>query len=526
MHDPSRRVFIRSACALAAWCALRNEHGSVRAQDGLARGDARPFEFANLVAQAKRLAAEPYRAPVPVAPEILAQLDYEALGKVHFKVERALFGEHGPYPATFFHLGKWSPTPVKIFELRAGEARELLYSNTSFDMPRDSAARGLPAGAGFAGFRLHESIARADWKTQDWVAFLGASYFRSIGAQGQYGLSARGVAVDTTAGEREEFPHFREFYLESARDQGPAVVYALLDGPSVAGAFRFGCHRAEGVVMDVDCQLFLRADVKQLGIAPMSSMFWYAEHNRGYRVDWRPEVHDSDGLAIWSGNGERLYRPLNNPSRTITSSFFDKDPKGFGLLQRDRASDHYLDGVRYERRPSLWVEPLDKWGKGSVQLVEIPTDDEIHDNVAAFWCPAQPSKAGASYHMRYRLHWQAQEPFLPTHIAQVAATRIGRGGQPGKPRPAKLTKFVVEFAGAALEGLDEQPLPKAQVSAARGSVSYVFVERVPETQRLRAHFDLAVEGAEPVELRLYLKAGERALSETWLYQFEPNAPNS
>jgi glucans biosynthesis protein len=274
--------------------------------------------------------------------------------------------------------------------------------------------------------------------------------------------------------------------------------------------------------MDIDSHLFLRRDVAQLGIAPMSSMFWYAEHNRGYRVDWRPEVHDSDGLAIWRGDGERLFRPLNNPSRTITSSFLDHDPKGFGLLQRDRDADHYLDGVRYERRPSLWVEPLHAWGAGSVQLVEIPTDDEIHDNVAVFWCPAAPSRAGASHHLRYRLHWLKDEAFLPTHIAQAVATRIGRGGQPGKPRPPKVAKFVVEFAGPALRLGDLKAPPEARITATRGVVSYVFVEPVPETERLRAHFDLTVEGSGPVELRMYLKAGERALSETWLYQFEPH----
>ena len=146
--------------------------------------------------------------------------------------------------------------------------------------------------------------------------------------------------------------------------------------------------------MDIEKHLFLRADIERLGIAPLTSMFWYAEYGRERIADWRPEVHDSDGLAIWNGAGERIWRPLNNPTRVFHTSYLDHNPKGYGLLQRDRVFDHYLDGVGYDRRPSTWVEPIGDWGKGVVQLVEIPTDDEIHDNIGAYWLPEQPARAG------------------------------------------------------------------------------------------------------------------------------------
>jgi glucans biosynthesis protein len=503
----------RSFLALLAWAVspLR-----ARAQ-GVQLGKAAQFSFPRLVERARKLAAQPYRAPQVPAPALVKELDYETVGRIHYNLDYALSGQ---FPTTFFHLGSYFPKTIRMYELRDGQARELLYQPHYFDMPADSPAKRFPIDAGFAGFHVHESRQRSDWKTQDWVAFLGASYFRAIGALNQYGLSARGLAVNTTEPTGEEFPDFREFYLESpARPDQPMTIYALLDGPSVSGAYRFTCARGTGVVMDVECALFFRKDVPQLGIAPLTSMFWYSEYDKAFRIDWRPEVHDSDGLALHTGHGERIWRPLNNPPHTVTSSFLDRAPRGFGLLQRDRVADHYLDGVRYEARPSLWVEPLGDWGAGCVQLIEIPTDDEIHDNVVAFWRPSAPAKKGARLDYRYRLHWLADEPYPATNVARVVATRIGRGGEPGKPRPRGITKFVVEFAGATIEaqGLEVS----ARITPSRGAVSYVFVEAVPGTKRLRAQFDLTVEGTEAVELRMFLRDGERPLSETWVCQFIP-----
>ena len=443
-----------------------------------------------------------------------------------FDPRRALFAEGpGVYPATFFHLGQFFQKSVKMHVVERGMAREIAYSPDYFDMPEDSPAKQMPQDSGFAGFRLQEARHRKDWPTQDWIAFLGASYFRAIGALGQYGLSARGIAVNVATPEAEEFPDFTSFFIAPADEAGATVsVFALLDGPSLTGAYHFAIRRGEGVVMDVEKVLFLRRPIMRLGIAPLTSMFWFGEGNRGFQKDWRPEVHDSDGLALWTGQGERLWRPLNNPKEVVTSSFLDENPRGFGLLQRDRDFDHYLDGVHYERRPSLWVEPLEPWGAGAVQLVEIPTDDEIHDNIAAFWVPRTPAKAGDSLGLRYRLHWLADEPYPPETLARVVATRIGRGGQPGKPRPPGLTKFVVEFAGKPLAGLAASRKPQARITTSRGAVSYVFTEAIPGTKRWRAQFDLTAAGTAPVELRLYLATTEGApLSETWLFQYRPRS---
>ena len=258
-------------------------------------------------------------------------------------------------------------------------------------------------------------------------------------------------------------------------------------------------------------------------------MFWFAEYDKRYREDWRPEVHDADGLALWTGAGERIWRPLNDPPRLTVSAFEDKSPHGFGLLQRDRNFDHYQDGVHYERRPDLWVEPLGDWGAGAVQLVEIPTDDEIHDNIVAMWVPAAPAKAGASLDLRYRLHWTADERWItesngPSPLAQCIATRLGRGGEPGQPPVPHSTKFVVEFLGGPLAALPFGVIPQAVVTASQGTVGPAVVEPVPDgiPGHWRARFDLDTRTVtDPVELRLYLKRDNAALSETWLYQFHP-----
>jgi periplasmic glucans biosynthesis protein len=524
-----RRAFVRSVLAGAASTAcaqaLPGPHAYAKPQS-LRFGQPFAFSFDALIERARGQAASPYKEPYRPAPELVSKIDYDAHGKIKWKSEAALFADQSAgYPVTFFHLGQLFQKSVKMHELRAGQAREILYSPDYFNMPADSIARKLPKDSGFAGFRLQESRARSDWKTQDWCAFLGASYLRAIGALNQYGLSARGIAINTTSTTPEEFPDFVEFFIEpAASEREPVLIHALLDGPSLSGAYRFAVQRTTGVLMDVDCALFLRKDVAQLGIAPLTSMFWFAEYDRGFRIDWRPEVHDSDGLAIWNGAGERIWRPLNAPTRVVTSSFVDKRPKGFGLLQRDRAYDHYLDGVNYDRRPSLWVEPLGDWGEGAVQLVEIPTDDEIHDNIVAFWVAKTPAKAGAALRYRYKLHWLADEPYPATNVARVAATRIGRGGEPGKARPKGVTKFVLEFEGKPIDALPTSDKLSADISASRGKVSYVFVEPVGNTKRWRAQFDITADGNDPIELRVFLKKGSTALTETWLYQLEPRSP--
>lgn len=517
----NRRAFIASTLCMLT--PARHAIAGTHKATPLRFGAALPFSFDELVTRARGISLEPYRPP---ATEDLAQhIGYEQHGKIKFRSDCALqSAARDGYPATFFFLGRYFQQPIRLFAVERDTAAEVLYSPEYFDMPADSPARAPGFNGGFAGFRLQESRAADNWPAQDWLAYLGASYFRAIGSLGQYGISARGIAVNTTASTPEEFPRFSEFYLALTGEASqPITIYALLDGPSVCGAYAFKCHRARGVTMDVDARIFPRRSVEQLGIAPLTSMFWYSEYGKQRDFDWRPEVHDSDGLAVWTDTGERIWRPLNNPVATRTSSFVGTNPRGFGLLQRDRNPENYLDGVNYHARPSVWVEPTGRWGRGAVTLVEIPTNDEIHDNIVAFWRPAEPVGAGQSLQFRYRLYWQEAPPEEARHGARVVATRIGRGGEPGKPRPDGVTKFIVEFTRADAMDIAQNGQPVAEVTASRGTVHNTFAERVPHTQRWRAHFDLESDGPDPVELRLFLRAEDRALSETWLYQYVPIA---
>jgi glucans biosynthesis protein len=523
MIRSTRRHVLAGIAASAAF----GQSAAALAEAGLRFGGPSVFSFETLKDTARRLAAAPYAAPTPLSPEIVDKIDYETWGKISFNTDNALFAAGpGRFPVTFFHLGKFFPKPVKMYRVHGGEAREIIFDPAYFFSPPDSPARRLPAGSGFAGFRVQEARdGTLDWRKNDWVAFLGAAYFRAIGELYQYGASARGLALDTiVAGHPEEFPDFTRFYIVEPEKDDTVVVYALLEGPSVAGACKFTMARGKGVVMDIEQTFFMRREVHRFGIAPLTSMYWYSETKKPTAVDWRPEVHDSDGLAIWNGQGERLWRPLNNPPRDIVSAFGDENPKGFGLLQRDRVFDHYLDGVYYDRRPSLWVEPKGSWGKGEVQLIEIPTNDEIHDNIVAMWVPAGPIQPGAEFSIAYTLYWLADEPH-PTELARCVATRLGLGGQPGLPRPEGVRKFMVEFLGGPLVDLPFGVKPEMVLHASRGVFTdYHIMEAVPDgvPGHWRAQFDLAdVSGGEPVELRLQLVVDKKVATETWLFQYHP-----
>lgn len=494
---------------------------------GAALGPAEPFTFDLLAERAAQGATTAWQPAPQVAPGILDRIDYDAYQQIRYRSARSLMlDSRHQLPVQLFHLGKFSREPVKIHLVKGNEAQEVLYNTDLFEIPDGHPARELEQGIGFAGFR----VMAPDLKT-DWLAFLGASYFRTSGPYNQYGLSARGLAIDTGAPTPEEFPRFTEFWLDSTGGKGSTVViYAYLDSPSVTGAYRLTAERVidarnvARIEMEIEARLFARRDIGRLGIAPFSSMYWYGETSRRQIVDWRPEIHDSDGLAMWTGAGERIWRPLNNPPRVMGNAFVDKDIRGFGLLQRDRDFVHYLDdSVFYERRASVWVEPIEPFGEGEVHLLEIPTDDEIHDNIAAYWWPKDPFKAGTRRTYRYRLRWLDDIPF-PNSLAKSTGTWTGVGGRPGHKRPEGVRKFVVDFQGKVLNDLGREDGVEIVVTPSRGTLSNDYCHPVVNQRgRWRALFDLEATGSDPVDIRMYLRRGDRALTETWVFQYFPDA---
>jgi periplasmic glucans biosynthesis protein len=509
MTNPSRRDILATAFGtglLVQWPALAAENGPVL-------GAASRFDFDILIARAKELAGAVYR-PAPLRnTEILDKIDYDAFQEIRFRPEAGLWHDDpGKFAIQAFHLGKFFKAPVRLHQLAGGQARELLYAPALFDFGKASFARALPDNIGFSGFRVMHPGGK-----NDWLAFLGASYFRSAGELDQYGLSARGLAIDVATPTPEEFPRYTNFWIDEP-EAGRIIIYALLEGPSIAGAYRFEATDDRKVVLTIDTVLFARSSIDRLGVAPLTSMFWYGKNNRARAIDWRPELHDSDGLALWTGAGERIWRPLNDPASTRVSSFLDTDPRGFGLLQRERSFDTYQDdSVFYNRRPSVWVEPTGHWGKGSVQLVEIPTDDETNDNIVAYWVPAEPVTAGDQLRFGYKLHWLTDEPYPPA-TARVIATRTGVGGVPGQPRPQGQHKFAIDFAGGELGSLGQHDGVEPVVSASRGKIVNPYALPIVGTKDWRLVFDLARADAEPVDLRCFLRRNGTALTETWLYQ--------
>jgi len=477
------------------------------------------FTFEDLKALAKASAAKPYSATKVPAPKLIDKITYDQHWKIRFKEEETLYPGGKKAPVQFFYPGRYFPQPVKIYiRDKNSFAKEVPFSNDLFDMPSDSPAHDLPEGFGFAGFRLMRPGMKPDW-----ISFLGASYFRTDGPEGQYGLSARGIAINTGMNQPEEFPRFSAFWIGPAEKEGESLsVWALLDGPSVTGAYRFGLSKdnkeVKGHVTSVTAHLYMRADVERLGIAPLTSMYWYSEKDKTIAKDWRPEIHDSDGLAIHTGAGGYIWRPLNNPQSVSATSFIDNNPKGFGLIQRDRDFNNYQDdGVFYNKRSSAWIKPIGDWGKGAVQLIEIPTVDETFDNIVAYWVPEKPALKGDEFSFSYDIEWRPLDP-KSKDLASVVNTRQGLGGIPGQPIPKGVNKMVIDFEGPVLQELDRDSGVKPIVEASNGEIiKPIGAYPIVGTNQWRLTFDYKQSNKNPVSLRAYLinKEGE-AITETWV----------
>ena len=481
-----------------------------------------PFDYARLKGMARTLAAAPYQAPSERLPTAIERLDWDHWQAIRFRDEHSLWaGEGLRFQVRFFHLGFRISKPVRMFAVDGGFAEEILYDPAMFDYSGSGLRPNeIPSKLGFAGFRL---LFHTDW-VRDFAAFQGASYFRAVDIDRQYGMSQRGLAVDCGAPTPEEFPDFVAYYLEKpAKDSSLLTIYGLLDSPSVAGAYRFVIDASEPLTMDIDAALYPRKQIERLGLAPCTSMFLVGKNDRRVDDDWRPEIHDSDGLQIWSGSGEWIWRPLMNPAGLRVNAYSDEHPRGFGLMQRERRFEQYQDdGVFYEKRPDVWVEPKGNWGRGAVMLVEIPTEDETSDNIVAFWSPADKPQRGQELLYAYRLNWCRENP-VTVDLARVFATRTGIGGIIGRKRTYFSWRFVVDFAGGELPGLGENAKLVPIISASRGRVEITSVRPLHSIHGYRAMFDLALtdDSVEPINLRLFLSVDGQALSETWLYQYTP-----
>lgn len=428
------------------------------------------FSLDDVAAKAKDMAGQKYEAPKSNLPNEFRDMKFADYQKIRFLQEKGVWvGDKTPFKLSFYHQGMHFDTPVKINEVTATDVQEFKYDPSRFDFGDVKFDPKATEKLGYAGFRVLYPINKDD-KNDEIMTMLGASYFRVVGKGQVYGLSARGMAIDTAMPSGEEFPRFTEFWIERPQpDDNHLVIFALLDSPRATGAYQLTVRPGTNTLVDVKSRMFLRDKVGKLGVAPLTSMFLFGANQPSKVLNYRRELHDSSGLSIQAANGEWTWRPLNNPKHLAVSSFSVENPRGFGLLQRGRNFSHYEDlDDRYDKRPSAWIEPKGDWGKGTVDLVEIPTADETNDNIVAFWKPEVIPEPGQPMEFNYRLHWTMDENSIHSpDLGWVKQTLRSTGDVKQSNlirQPDGSVAFLVDFEGPVLAKLGEDPAIRSQVT--------------------------------------------------------------
>ncbi|MEM0912295.1 MAG: glucan biosynthesis protein [Pseudomonadota bacterium] len=459
---------------------------------------------------AKSLSARPFE-PKELPPDNpLNQLDYDDYKKIQFERGATIWSrEPRNFRVNPLHPGFLFKVPVKLNLVVGGISRRILYTTDIFNYDAEQQALKETDAGGYSGFSVTNRINREN-KWDEFLVFQGGSYFRAVGQTNWYGLSARGLAVNTAKPTGEEFPVFSEFWIERP-DEGAEklVIHALMESQSVTGAFSFTVTPGEHTVVAVDSILFPRTTIDAFGIAPLTSMFLFSPMDASRFDDFRPRVHDSDGLLIVKQNGERVWRPLANPIRLEVSAFSDINPGGFGLMQRSREFEQYQDiKAHYQYRPSAWIEPVSNFGEGHIELIEIPTDIEIHDNIVAFWQPKRPLEPGFGYEFDYKMHWGSLAP-IDRKPGRIVSSASGRTLNSETERD-----FVIDF-----EADDIPDNLTIDASSSTGQITGAIQKIIPQNGRLRLVVKFEP-GAEDVsELRVSLFNENQPWGETWLYRW-------
>lgn len=474
-----------------------------------------PFTGDMIVELAKALAAKPYVAPPADLREPFASLTYEQFVGIKTKPGAALWaGENKGFSIEPLHRGNIFTAAVDLFIVENGVAARVAYDQNRFDYGGLKIPEKLP-DIGYSGFRvLH---AHPGGGEAELAIFQGASFYRAVAAGQNPGVAARGLSIRTADPRGEEFPAFRSFWIEKPQlGSNALVIHALLDSPSVAGVYHFTLHPGEATIIDTELTLFPRTGVDHYGLAGFAAASLYTPLDTKRRAeDLRPAVTAINGIQMLTGAGEWLWRPVSNREELQFSSFVDVNPKGFGALVRDRDIDSYQDDVQHwERRPSLWIEPLGDWGEGALQLVEIPSESENNENIVAYWRPKAALFGGAQATFAYRQFWCWDPPSRPP-LAIASQSRSGRA--PG----SKLRRFVVVFSGDVLADQEKAARLSAALTTSPGSATNIRTLPNPLAKTCRVVFDVDPAGENFCELRLVLRADEQPISETWLYRWTP-----
>ena len=467
------------------------------------------WSFDQVRALAEQRAATPYQEPDAPLPPSLARLCYDDLRCIEYDANQAVWrSENLPFRLMMYHLGgPLQKQGVSLNLVTNNQAGPLPFSSKTFlyhQIPVNVAE--LTNTLGFAGFRVLNQLNKQR-KFDELISFLGASYFRALGRGQYYGTSARGLAINSCCEEKEEFPRFVEFWITQPEANATnLVINALLDSVSVCGAYRFTVQPGEDTTVDVQCVLFARHPLTRYGLGVLTSMYWFGENTVDHYGDFRPEVHDTDGVLLARGDGSWVWRPLRNPPNLKEQRLLARHPRGFGLLQRDRRYTSYEDiEANYHKRPSVWVEPLGDWGQGYVMLAELPTWNEYGDNIVAYWQPSAELKPGVPFEASWRLHWYMDNPDWPPLARAVNSFVSGH-------------RVVLDFAGQGLS-FDPEDEPVPEITLDTGKLQGLHMLVNPEVRGWRVGFEVRdTEAGRPalVQVTLRDKKG-RALSETWNY---------
>jgi glucans biosynthesis protein len=517
MTDLNRRMLVKY---LVLSGTLPSAVRSALAEPGKPPQPPPKFDFDDVMRRARDLATAGFDTASPALPEALNKLDFDAWRDIRFRPDKAfLAGNGNRFRLQLFHLGHLYRRPVTINTIRDGIPTPIPYAANLFDYGPTKIDKPLPVNLGFAGFRLHYPL-NSPMVFDEVIAFLGASYFRFLGRNQRYGLSARALAVEagTTA---EEFPFFREFWIETSEPNADrATIYALLDSPSATGAYHFEFYPGIDTAIEISAALFPRKANVKFGLAPLTSMFFIGEDDHRFDEDFRRELHDSDGLLIHSGTGEWIWRPLRNPAAPAVSAFLDRDLRGFGLLQRDRDFDHYQDlDLAYETRPSYFVEPRESWGEGRVELVELPTEHETDDNIVASFVPKASPEPGKPLSYAYRIVASLNSTQLSPNgrALNTYQTAAAARGSADPPVPGS-RRFIIDFTGGDLDYYTADPkLVEVVPSASQGKIVRSFIVPNVHIKGFRAVIDVQLESGQSADLRAFLRTGTRALTETWTF---------
>lgn len=461
---------------------------------------------------AQELATKPYQESQQ-APQALTDLDYSTYRQINYQQDAAIWGHSSTkFSVQLFAPGSLFKELVDINVVENGKYFPIKVTESSFHVPNPEIGKLLVEVGKYAGMRLHYPINQSGYK-DEFVVFQGASYFRGVSKGQHYGLSSRGLAINVAKPQGEEYPLFTRFWIERpSAHQKAIVVHALLDSKSVTGSYRFGIYPGSPTRIDVSAILFPRADLEHVGLAPLTSMFMYGPLDPSDTRDYRPAVHDSEALAIVQGNGERVWRPLSNPHSLQVSAFTDENPKGFGLIQRHRNFAYYQDlEAQYHTRPSAWIEPLNDWGKGQIELVEIPSNSEANDNIVAYWQPEGGLKQGQSYSFSYKLTWPDD---ITPDDNEVRIVRSA-GGQ-------KLfddhnnSEIVIDYSHLSPEDIKQI---KVMASIDHGHIVESHIEANPEVNGARVFVTFDPENVDVAELRVQLMRDDKPIAATWLYRW-------